>query len=274
MSSQEDEALKPSLRGPERQSNLPTQAKVFNKGDCHDSLRESRNDSSVLVIFSGGQDSTTCLYWAKKNFNKVKTVTFDYGQKHDIEKEAAKKICELAGVDFDLVKIPDILRSSSPLVNKEETLAKYERVEDLPGGLEATFVPARNILFLTIAANIAISHGIRDLVIGVCEEDFAGYYDCRQKFIAAMQQALSQGILGEDKGIKIHTPMMNLTKAQTVKLAQDLGDECMKALAFSHTCYEGTFPPCGKCHACHLRARGFEQTGIKDPLFSRDTILA
>lgn len=229
---------------------------------------------SALVVFSGGQDSTTCLYWAKKNFKEVKTLSFDYGQKHEIEQEAAKKICELAGVDFDLVKVPEVLRSSSPLVNKTETLAKYDSVEDLPGGLEATFVPARNILFLTIAANIAMSHGIKDIVIGVCEEDFGGYYDCRQKFIDAMQVALSQGILGEDSGIQIHTPLMNLTKAETVKLAQDLGEDCMEALAFSHTCYDGTYPPCGQCHACHLRARGFKEAGIQDPLLFRDTISA
>jgi len=230
-------------------------------------LYEKRSQS-VLVVFSGGQDSTTCLYWAKKNFQEVKTVSFDYGQKHEIETESAKKICELAGLEFDLVKIPEVLRSSSALVNKNESLGKYEKIEDLPGGLEPTFVPARNILFLTIAANIAMSHGIRDIVIGVCEEDFGGYYDCRQDFINAMQLALSQGILGTDEGIRIHTPLMKLTKAETVKLAQKLGDDCMQALAYSHTCYDGVFPPCGKCHACHLRARGFKEAGISDPLLS------
>ena len=225
-----------------------------------------KSSQSALVVFSGGQDSTTCLYWAKSKFSAVKTVTFDYGQKHQIEKDSAKKICDLVGIDFDLVKIPNVLRSSSPLVNKDESLEKYETLADLPGGLEATFVPARNILFLTIAANIAMSHGIRDIVLGVCEEDFGGYYDCRQDFIDAMQIALNQGILGENEGLKLHTPLMKLTKAETVKLAKELGEDCMQALAYSHTCYDGVFPPCGKCHACHLRAKGFDEAGIPDPL--------
>jgi 7-cyano-7-deazaguanine synthase len=221
---------------------------------------------SALVVFSGGQDSTTCLYWAKRNFSEVKTISFDYGQRHEREKEAARKICELAGVEFDLIKIPEVLRSSSPLVDRNSNLEKYESVDQLPGGLEATFVPARNILFLTIAANIAMHHGIRDIVIGVCEEDYGGYYDCRASFITAMQTALSEGVLGAQEGIRLHTPLMKLTKAETVKLAVELGDDCMHALAYSHTCYEGVFPPCGKCHACHLRARGFEQAGVEDPL--------
>jgi 7-cyano-7-deazaguanine synthase len=225
-----------------------------------------KGSQSALVVFSGGQDSTTCLYWAKKNFSIVKTVSFDYGQRHEREKDAARRICELAGVEFDLVRIPDVLRSSSPLVDRAAKLSKYESVDKLPGGLEATFVPARNILFLTVAANIALHYGIRDIVIGVCEEDYGGYYDCRQDFITAMQLALSQGILGEDVGIRLHTPLMKLTKSETVKLALELGEDCLKALAYSHTCYEGTYPPCGKCHACHLRERGFREAGIEDPL--------
>ncbi len=234
----------------------------------------------ALIVLSGGQDSTTCLFWSFDKFSvdknqrqeKIKTITFDYGQKHKIEIESARKICELAGVNFDLVKIPEILRSSSPLVNKDSELEKYESVKEFKPGVEATFVPGRNILFLTIAANIAVHHGVQNIVIGVCEEDFGGYYDCREKFIKDMERALNQGLFGEDHGLVIHTPLMHLNKAESVKLIKSFGNlekECLEALSYSHTCYDGAFPPCGKCHACLLRERGFKEAGVADPLLSR-----
>lgn len=228
-----------------------------------------KTDDSALVIFSGGQDSTTCLYWAKSKWDKVFTVTFNYGQKHQIEIESARKICKLAGIDFDLVDIPNILRSSSPLLDSSQTLDKYEKISDFKAGVQPTFIPGRNILFLTIAANIAMHHGAKNLVTGVCEEDFGGYYDCRHDYIQAMQIALNQGLFGTNEGLVIHTPLMHLNKAQSVELAKSLGDECLNALAYSHTCYDGKFPPCGKCHACLLRARGFTDSGIEDPLLIR-----
>ena len=228
---------------------------------------------SALVIFSGGQDSTTCLYWAKSKWSKIHTVTFDYGQKHSIELKSARKICELANVNFDLVRISDILRSTSPLTDSSQELDKYDSIEEFKDGVQPTFVPGRNILFLTIAANIALHHGCTEIVLGVCEADFAGYYDCRQDFIDAMQQALNQGIFGKDSGLTLHTPLMQLTKSETASLAAELGGDCLNALAYSHTCYDGVFPPCGKCHACLLRARGFAEAGIIDPLFERrDTV--
>lgn len=239
----------------------------------------------ALVIFSGGQDSTTCLYWAIKEFgaNNIETVTFDYGQKHKIELESAHKICELAGVDFDLVKIPNVLRSSSPLVDYNEKLEKHNSLEGFldktnleksnsVNSIPATFVPGRNILFLTIAANIALAKGCTKLVTGVCEADFAGYYDCRNDFIKSMEQTLNQGLFGNNsykQGIEILTPLMHLNKKETVLLAKNLGEDCLNALSYSHTCYDGTFPPCGSCHACHLRKRGFEEAKLKDPLILR-----
>ncbi len=229
------------------------------------------NNHKALVVFSGGQDSTTCLYWAKRKWSEVHTVTFDYGQKHGIELDAACKICKFAGVEFDLVKVPQVLRSTSPLTDHTQDLDKYESVSEFKPGVQATFVPGRNILFLTIAANIAVSRGCKHLVIGVCEEDYGGYYDCRSEFIEAMQKSLNQGLFGSDEGIVIHTPLMHLTKAETVKLALDLGKECMQALSYSHTCYAGTYPPCGKCHACLLRERGFKEAGVHDPLLSNQS---
>lgn len=234
----------------------------------------SHQPRAALVVFSGGQDSTTCLYWAKFKWSKVHTLTFDYGQKHKIELESARQICKLAGCDFDLVKIPDVLRSSSPLIDLSQKLDQYDSIDQFQDGVQPTFVPGRNILFLTIAANIAVHHGCTDIVLGVCEADFAGYYDCRQDFISAMERALNQGLFGSDQGLTLYTPLMDLTKSETVKLAADLGQDCLNALAYSHTCYEGSFPPCGKCHACLLRARGFEEAGVKDPLLLRGATIS
>jgi len=227
-----------------------------------------------LVVFSGGQDSTTCLLWAFREFQVpkdkrrelVKTVTFDYQQRHSIEIESAKKICDLVGVDFDLVKIPEVLRSASPLVDLQAAVEQHNSVTEFKSGLQDTFVPGRNILFLTIAANLAYHHGAANIVIGVCQEDFGGYYDCRNDFISSMEKTLNQGLFGTDTGIKIHTPLMFLNKAQTVKLAAELGSEALEALSLSHTCYQGLNPPCGKCHSCLLRERGFKEAGIEDPL--------
>ena len=229
------------------------------------------NKDKVLVVFSGGQDSTTCLYWAFEKWGKenTKVISFDYGQKHAIEMQAAKAICDFAGVEFDKVEIKDVLRSVSPLLDQSQEMDLYDSVDEFKPGVQKTFVPGRNILFLTIAANIAYHHGAQNIVTGVCQEDFGGYYDCRQDFIDAMQKALNQGMHGQDQGFILYTPLMDLNKKETVEMAKDLGDECLEALSYSHTCYEGQFPPCGKCHSCLLRARGFKDAGLEDPLIKR-----
>ena len=244
-------------------------------------------ESRALVVFSGGQDSTTCLFWALSKFKSVSTISFDYGQKHLTELDSAKKICALAGLEFDLIKIPNILRSSSPLTDHDSKLDLYENIEQIKPGLQNTFVPGRNVLFLTIAGNVALAKNCAHIVIGVCQEDYGGYYDCRQDFITAMESALNLGLLGRapespnapelqsapekfPRGLKIHTPLMDLNKAGAVKLATSLPEPynqlCMEALALSHTCYAGKRPPCGQCNACLLRARGFREAGVKDPL--------
>lgn len=219
-----------------------------------------------LVVLSGGQDSTTCLFWAKEIFEEVHAVTFDYGQKHAMELEAAAYIAQRAKVaSHEIVEVGNILKSTSPLVNRAEAVEQYASAEVLPGGLEKTFVPARNLLFLTLAANRAAALGCQDLVTGVCEEDFGGYPDCRRSFIQSMELTIDEA-LGCDRGtFSIHTPLMNLNKATSVELALGLPG-CMEALAFSHTCYNGNVPPCGHCHACLLRQRGFDQAGVADPL--------
>ncbi|MFM6076688.1 MAG: 7-cyano-7-deazaguanine synthase, partial [Dolichospermum sp.] len=143
-----------------------------------------------------------------------------------------------------------ILKGTSPLISNSK-LGQYESADELPTGVEPTFVPARNILFLTLAANRAAVLGINDLFTGVCQADFAGYWDCRQVFIDKLQDALNEGIYGEDR-LKIHTPLMDLTKSESVKLAYNiLGEQRFNDIfELTHTCYAGVKGGCGKCHAC------------------------
>lgn len=233
----------------------------------------------ALVVLSGGQDSTTCLFWAKHNeitFQKVHAITFQYGQRHKREIDAAYKVGQMAGVaSHAFVDIPNVLESTSPLVSgaELETYTDYESMDKIIGDrVELTFVPMRNALFLTIAANRAMALGIYDVVTGVCQQDNANYFDCRRSFIDAQQHTINEA-LGLGKLFAIHTPLMYLSKAMTIDLAKTLPG-CRDALAYSHTCYAGDFPPCGKCHACVLRAEGFRQAGVTDPLVERGQSMA
>lgn len=216
----------------------------------------------ALVILSGGQDSTTCLFWAKQNFADVHSVSFDYGQSHRSELDSAVTVAGLAGISHEIINLGPIFAGLSPLTNKAETLAQYDSADDLPGGVEKTFVPGRNILFLTVAANRAFVLGCKNLIIGVSQEDFGGYPDCRGEFLEKMTAALSSGL---GSTMQIYAPLMRMNKEQTVLLARNIPG-CFEALAHTTTCYAGTNPPCGHCHACLLRARGFEKAGIDDPL--------
>lgn len=239
----------------------------------------TRVPEKALVVLSGGQDSTTCLFWAIQQFGveNVHAITFNYGQRHATEIEAAKKIAALAGIAdrHEVVTLGDILVSTSPLVSGNE-LEQYADHQSLPGGLEKTFVPMRNTLFLTVAANRAYHLRAFSIVTGVCEEDYGGYPDCRNIFIETLEDAFNQSI-NEDGGplhtmknrFHIETPLMYLTKAQTVLMAKQLGEDCWNALAYSHTAYDGAYPPVGHDHANLLRQKGFEEAGLPDPLVLR-----
>ena len=227
----------------------------------------------ALVILSGGQDSTTCLAWAKEAGFEVHAVTYDYGQRHVIELESAIKVAHILGaVTHDIIKVGPILQGSSPLVS-QENLDQYPDMFSLPGGLEKTFVPGRNLLFLTLAANHAYARGITHLVTGVCQEDFGGYPDCRQVFIDAAQDAIRKGfaldpVMDAFGQLTIHTPLMNLSKADSIKLAKTW-PLCWAALAYTHTAYDGKYPPTGHDHATLLRAKGFFEADLPDPLILR-----
>ena len=226
-------------------------------------MNNSSQAKSALVVFSGGQDSTTCLYWAIKHFKEVRTLTFDYGQRHRIELECAKKIAQLADVPHEVLSIETFAKlGGNALTGSEEVEAQKEN--NMREGLPNTFVPGRNLILLSFAAARAWQLGIESIVTGVCQTDYSGYPDCRKNTIAALQLALN---LGMERQFVLHTPLMWLNKAQTVIMAQDLG--ALKALSFSHTCYNGTFPPCGTCPACHLRQKGFLEAGVIDPLIKR-----
>lgn len=239
-----------------------------------------------LVVLSGGQDSTTCLFWAKQrlrgydasqgvvNESELHAITFDYGQRHRIEIEAAKKVAQLAGVtSHEVIPVPNCLRSTSPLVDHDNELERYQSFKQMDQVIgervELTFVPMRNTLFLTIAANRAVALGCKDIVTGVCQEDNANYPDCREFYIFTLQQAFNESLgLKRHNELTIHTPLMHLSKAETVNLATQLPG-CMKALAYSHTSYDGKYPPTDMNHANVLRAQGFLDAHIPDPLVVR-----
>jgi 7-cyano-7-deazaguanine synthase len=220
-----------------------------------------------IVLLSGGQDSTTCLYWAREvTIERVLALTIHYDQKHKIELKAAEKIAKMAGVEHEEIHISKgTFLGSSPLINPECEVEQYKGVDHLPGGLEDTFVPGRNLLFLVIAANRSYHHKIPNIVIGASQEDFGGYPDCRDSFFREAKDTLE---LAFNAPFVIHTPLIRKTKVDTVKLAWELPG-CWQALSFSHTCYKGEIPPCGHCHACLLRMRGFSEAGFHDPLLER-----
>lgn len=219
--------------------------------------------NKALVILSGGQDSTTCFYWAIKKFGRknISSLSFYYGQRHKIELEAAQKIAQTAAVAHTVLPINTFAAlGGNALTDNIEVIKEVHTDTQLPN----TFVPGRNLIFLTFAAAYAYQHNIKHIITGVTQTDYSGYPDCRENTLSALEQALR---LGMEYGIVIHSPLMYLTKSDTVILAEKLG--AMGAMAYTHTCYNGEQPPCGHCQACLLRAKGFAEANLKDPLIER-----
>lgn len=208
---------------------------------------------TALVVFSGGQDSTTCLFWAKKNFSKVYALSFIYGQKHVKEVELARAIAQKAGVDFDVMDVSFIgSLGKNSLTDTSIEMDQVKPADSVPN----TFVPGRNLFFLSIAAVYARERGIRHLVTGVSQTDFSGYPDCRDNFIKSLNVTLN---LAMEEQFVIHTPLMWIDKADTWALADELGvfniirNETL-------TCYNGIpGDGCGHCPACKLRREGLER---------------
>ncbi|MCG0995698.1 7-cyano-7-deazaguanine synthase QueC [Acetobacter indonesiensis] len=232
-------------------------------------LSSHAQKESALVLFSGGQDSATCLAWALTRFERVETMGFDYGQRHAVELDCREALrdgmrgqnplwAERLGMDHTIA-LGALGEISETALTRDAEIALAE------GGLPNTFVPGRNIIFLTFAAALAARRGIRHIITGVCETDYSGYPDCRDDTIKAVQVALN---LGMDSRYVLHTPLMWINKAETWALAEKIGGEKLLTLINqeSHTCYLGdrnTIHPwghgCGKCPACDLRRTGWEE---------------
>lgn len=212
-------------------------------------------DKKVLVVMSGGQDSSTCLFWAIDRFGRenVSCIGFDYGQRHKAELECAKKICNIAGVAYEVIATPIINELSANSLTRQDIPVEKNKPE---GALPNTFVEGRNLLFLSYAAIYAKTHAMTELVTGVCETDFSGYPDCRDIFIKSLNVTLN---LAMDYNFVIHTPLMWLDKADTWALADELG---VLDIIYNETltCYNGIKGEgCGDCPSCFLRRRGYEE---------------
>lgn len=214
--------------------------------------------SKAVVIFSGGQDSTTCLGWAKNRYDGLTAVSFVYGQQHSVEITQAGKIAGILDVPIQVVDISFYSTMvKSALFGEGDINAKHEDQRELP----ASYVPNRNTLFIVLAHSIAQTAGADTLITGVCQTDYSGYPDCREDFIREIESAIN---LGSNCQIEIATPLMHLTKAETFRMAQQEGVLDL-VINESHTCYTGNRTlhewgrGCGDCPACRLRSRGFEQ---------------
>jgi len=209
---------------------------------------------SALVVFSGGQDSTTCLFWAKRQFKHVRALTFKYGQKHVLEIDQAKEIARIADVPIEVMDVSFISGLSSGCSLTDNSI---EMDEDKPADAPPnTFVPGRNLFFLSIAAVYAREKGCMNLVTGVSQTDYSGYPDCRDSFIRSLNVSLN---LSMDEQFVIHTPLMWLDKCETWALADELGVfDLVRTKTL--TCYNGIIGDgCGECPACKLRRRGLER---------------
>jgi 7-cyano-7-deazaguanine synthase len=237
--------------------------------DATDPITHTSENGGALVLFSGGQDSSVCLAWALARYDRVETVGFDYGQRHAVELQAREKVraglverfpawARRLGLDHrvDIRGFGEIAESA---------LTRERAIEVDQRGLPSTFVPGRNLVFLTYAAALGDRRGLNALVGGMCETDYSGYPDCRRSTLDAVEQALRLGI---ERPYRIETPLMRLTKAETWALAHDLGGDDLVELILeeSHTCYLGERGVrhawgygCGHCPACELRSQGYAE---------------
>ncbi|MHC1547452.1 7-cyano-7-deazaguanine synthase QueC [Phyllobacterium sp. K27] len=229
----------------------------------------AQRSGGALVLFSGGQDSATCLAWALSQFDRVETVGFDYGQRHRIELEVRKEFRAALTAHFPQwsSRLGEDHMLDAGIIGQLGSSAMTDdiAIEMAENGLPNTFVPGRNLLFFTLAAALAYRRGLRVTVGGMCETDYSGYPDCRDDTLKAQQVALS---LGLDRRITIETPLMWLDKAETFALAEQLGGQSLLGLIVenSHTCYLGDRSKrhdwgygCGTCPACELRSSGWQK---------------
>ncbi|MBP5403667.1 MAG: 7-cyano-7-deazaguanine synthase QueC [Elusimicrobiaceae bacterium] len=224
--------------------------------------KSAKPHKKAIVLFSGGLDSTTCLYWALAQGYACETLTVTYGQRHAREIESARKIADKLGVKthFLNVKLPWLATGCS-LTDPSQVLPDLPVEQIVREGIPSTYVPGRNLLFLSLAGSLADSVGADAIIAGPNAVDFSGYPDCTPDFYKAAAQALNRGTKqGVTQGLEVLAPLMYLSKADIVRLAAEL----KVPFELTWSCYAGGDKPCGKCDSCKLRARGFEEAGVKD----------
>ena len=220
-----------------------------------------------IVLFSGGLDSTTALYWALSRYEEVFALTFDYGQRHRIELSMARKIARKLGVMQKILRVDLKQIGGSSLTDAKLSLPQYERKEEIEEGLPSTYVPFRNGIFLALAAAWAETKGIKEIVCGFNVIDSPNYPDTRNQFVQAMEEAINQGTKASFNREKIHiiAPFLSMKKSEIIKEGLSLGSD----YSFSISCYSGEEIPCQKCSSCVLRQKAWEEVGLQDPLILR-----
>jgi len=215
----------------------------------------------AVVLLSGGLDSSVAIHLAKSEGFEVYALSFNYGQKHSKEVECAKAISKKVGaVEHNIVTLQLNLWGGSSLTDSK---MEVENGDVSRTDIPQTYVPARNMVFLSVAASYAEAIGAQDIFIGVSEVDYSGYVDCREEFIRSMEQTINKGtVMGAEQGrkITIHTPFINKTKAEEIQL----GEELKVDWSLTWSCYRGTEKPCGTCDSCLLRAKAFAEAGVMD----------
>lgn len=223
--------------------------------------KEPKPHKKAVVLFSGGLDSTTCLYWALSRGYTCETLTVTYGQRHAREIKSAQKIAEKLGIKTHFLDIKLPWLTGCSLTNPAQELPNVPVEQIAAGGIPSTYVPGRNLLFLSLAGSLADSIDADAIIAGPNAVDFSGYPDCTPAFYTAAAQALNHGTKkGVTQGLEVLAPLMYLTKADIVRLAADL----KVPFELTWSCYAGGDKPCGTCDSCKLRARGFLEAGVKD----------
>lgn len=232
-----------------------------------DNFRRSCAMTSAIVLLSGGLDSSTVLAFAKHLGYDVSALSFRYGQRHVVELAAARRVVDAVRISEHIVVDLDQRAFRGSALIGDNAVPHHNRVADIATDIPATYVPARNTIFLSFALALAEVRSIYDIFIGVSAIDYSGYPDCRPEYIAAFEQmanlATKAGVEGEQR-LKVHTPLINLTKAQTIELGLALGVD----YGLTHSCYDPRgSKPCGTCDSCLLRIKGFAELGLLDPLY-------
>jgi 7-cyano-7-deazaguanine synthase len=216
--------------------------------------------NGAIVLVSGGLDSATTLYLAKREGYKCFCLAFDYGQRHHRELQSAKRVAAFAKCPIKTIKL-DFSWKGSSLLDKKEKLPQASR--RLAAGIPSTYVPGRNLVFLSLAASYAEAVGAKAIFIGAHSQDYSGYPDCRPEFFRALKKVITCGTKAglQNRGIEIKAPLVNKTKAAIIRIGHKLG----VPFGLTWSCYRGGKAPCGECDSCYYRARGFKEAKIKDP---------